>query len=101
MAVSPEPAHAPHRLVFDVSGTATVHTLTYVIDGKSTDEHEITLPWQMTFTFPYGTGRHEWRLVLTNSDGTVNATATVDGQLMTNSSGSGGGTLNLDGNFTG
>lgn len=93
-------APAPHQLVLDVSGTATVHTLSYTIDGTSTDEHEVTLPWEKTFTFPDGTGRHEWHLTLANSGGTVNATATVDGQLVTTSSGSGSGTQNLDGDFT-
>lgn len=99
-AASPDPGPAPHQLVLDVSGTATVDDLSYTIDGKSTDEHEVTLPWEKTFTFPDGTGRHEWHLTLVNSGGTANATATVDGQLVTTSSGTGGGTQNLDGDFT-
>jgi hypothetical protein len=97
---SKAPAHAPHQLVIEVSGAATIDTLTYTIDQNKTDEHAVGLPWGKTFEFPYGTGRHTWDLELSYPDGTVNATATMDGQLVTNSSGSGGGTVHLDGDLS-
>ncbi|MFJ1761150.1 hypothetical protein ACIOD2_12585 [Amycolatopsis sp. NPDC088138] len=95
-------AEEPHRLAFDVSGTAVVTTLTCTVDGKTTEEKNVKLPWSRTFSFPAHTGKHEYQVVMQYSDGSVNATAKVDGRLQTSSSGGGdgAGTQSMNGDFT-
>jgi hypothetical protein len=95
-------AGEPHRLAFDVSGSAVVTTLTCTVDGKTTEEKNVKLPWSRTFGFPPHTGKHEYQVVMQYSDGTVNATAKVDGLLQTSSSGGGdgAGTQSMNGDFS-
>jgi hypothetical protein len=95
-------AAEPHRLAFDVSGSAVVTTLTCTIDGKVTEEKNVKLPWSRTFSFPAHTGKHEYQVVMQYSDGSVNATAKVDGRLQTSSSGGGdgAGTQSMNGDFS-
>lgn len=50
------PPGEPHQLVFDVSGTATITTLTCTVNGKETTETAVRLPWSRTFGFPAGAG---------------------------------------------
>ncbi|WP_328618266.1 hypothetical protein OHS18_21495 [Amycolatopsis sp. NBC_00355] len=101
---APEPSAAgePHRLVFDVSGTAVVTTLTCTVDGRATEEKDVKLPWSRTFSFPPHTGKHEYQVVMRYADGSVNATAKVDGRLQTSSSGGGdgAGTQSMNGDFS-
>lgn len=96
------PAGEPHRLVFDVSGSAVVTTLTCTIDGKPTEEKNVKLPWSRTFSFPPHTGKHEYQVVMRYADGSVNATAKVDGLLQTSTSGGGdgAGTQSMNGDFS-
>ena len=95
-------AGEPHRLVFDVSGSAVITTLTCTVDGKTTEEKNVKPPWSRTFSFPPHTGKHEYQVVMHYSDGSVNATAKVDGLLQTSSSGSGDGpaTQSMNGDFS-
>jgi hypothetical protein len=109
---SPAPASAststsgavtePHRLVFDVSGSAVITSLTCTVDGKPTEEKNVKLPWSRTFSFPPHTGKHEYQVVMQYSNGSVNATAKVDGLLQTSSSGGGdgAGTQSMSGDFS-
>jgi hypothetical protein len=101
-ASSTSVAAEPHRLAFDVSGSAVVTTLTCTVDGKTTEEKNVKLPWSRTFSFPPHTGKHEYQVVMQYSDGSVNATAKVDGRLQTSSSGGGdgAGTQSMNGDFS-
>jgi hypothetical protein len=96
------PPGEPHQLVIDVSGTATVTALTSTIDGADTEEKDVKLPWSHTFSFPSGTGKHTYRVVMRYADGSVNATAKLDGKLRSSSSGGGDGPGNqsLEGDFS-
>ncbi|MFJ7216243.1 hypothetical protein [Amycolatopsis sp. NPDC098790] len=96
------PPGEPHQLVFDVSGTATITTLTCTVDGKETTETAVKLPWSRTFSFPAGTGKHEYRVVMKYTDGSVKATAKLDGRLQSSSAGSGDGpsTQSMNGDFS-
>lgn len=96
------PAGEPHRLVFDVTGTATVTTLTCTIDGKTTEEKNVKLPWSRTFSFPPHTGKHGYDLVIKYTNGDVTATAEIDGRPWGSSRGSGEGpsTQSLNGDFS-
>jgi hypothetical protein len=96
------PAGEPHRLAFAVTGTAVITTLTCTIDGKATEEKNVKLPWNRTFTFPPHTGKHTYDVVLKYTNGDVSATATIDGQPWGSSRGSGDGpsTLSLNGDFS-
>ncbi|MFD0854094.1 hypothetical protein ACFQ07_17795 [Actinomadura adrarensis] len=88
----------PHTLTLDVGGQGSV-TLTYVINGKSTTENSVTLPWRKEFDLTKK-GEDTWSLAITRQgEGSVNAVAYVDGQVFTRTagSGSGGGTSRLSG----
>jgi hypothetical protein len=88
----------PHTLTLDVGGQGSV-TLTYVINGKSTTENSVTLPWRKDFDLTKE-GEDTWSLAITRQGaGSVNAVAYVDGQAFTRTagSGSGGGTSRLSG----
>lgn len=92
-----------HVLEIEVTGTATITTLTFTLDGKTSEEKNVTLPWRKRIEIPYGTGRHEYNVAMQRGAGKVFATASVDGKLVTQTSGqsSGGGTAtsNLSGSF--
>lgn len=91
-----------HLLELEVTGTATL-SLTFTLDGKAEEENPVTLPWRKTVAVPYGTGRHEFTLAMRHSGGTLAATATVDGKLLTRTGGSSSpgstNTANLSGSF--
>jgi hypothetical protein len=80
---------AVNKIVLDVTGTATISTLTLVVDGTSTEEQSVTLPWTKSLEFPVGSGRHEWKLVLKYGGGTVLAMSTANGKPLTQTAGSG------------
>jgi hypothetical protein len=86
-----------------VTGTAVL-TLTFTLDGKASDETGVKLPWRKSVEVPYGTGRHEWSLVMHNTGGSFSATGTVDGKLLTQTAGDSSpgsdNSSNLDGSFT-
>jgi hypothetical protein len=95
-------AAEPHKLVFDVSGTAVITALTCTVDGKVTEEKNVKLPWNRTFSFPPHTGKHVYEVVVQYRDGSVDATAKVDGLLQTSSTGSSEGpaTQSMSGDFS-
>ncbi|WP_173140019.1 hypothetical protein [Kibdelosporangium persicum] len=103
----PAPSSAParqHQLLVEVTGTATISSLVFTLDGQTTEEKDVTPPWRKEVAVPYGTGRHEWKLTMRHSGGTLSATGSVDGKLVTRTGGaSSGGTTNtasLTGSFT-
>ncbi|RSM69635.1 hypothetical protein DMH04_45775 [Kibdelosporangium aridum] len=102
-ATEPAQETKQHVLELEVTGTATITTLTFTLDGKASEEKNVTLPWRKRIEIPYGTGRHEYNLAMQRGAGKVFATATVDGKLVTqtggNSSGGGTATSNLSGSF--
>lgn len=86
----------PHTLTLDVKGEGSVG-LTYVINGQTTTEPQVTLPWRkdISLTAP---GEDTWELsIQQGDDGEVSAVAYVDGSLFTSTAGSGGGTSRLSG----
>ncbi|GAA1954806.1 hypothetical protein GCM10009754_25490 [Amycolatopsis minnesotensis] len=87
----------------EVTGTATL-SLTFTLDGKVSEEKAVKLPWRKDVEAPYGTEPHEFRLTMRHTGGTVAATATVDGKLVTRTAGSGSpgsnNTANLSGSFS-
>lgn len=91
----------PHTLTLDLQGEGT-YSLTYVINGTSTTEPQVTLPWRKDFTLS-APGKDTWRLIIKRlTDGSMTAVAYVDGQAtsMGSSSGSGGdGSAELSGSI--
>jgi hypothetical protein len=86
----------PHTLTLDVKGVGRA-TLTYVIDGRTTTEPQVTLPWRkdIRLTAP---GKDTWVLsIQQEGDGEMSAVAYVDGRPFTSTAGSGGGTSRLSG----
>lgn len=92
-----------HVLELEVTGTATLSALTFILDGQATEENAVSLPWRKTVSVPSGTGRHEWKLTMRHSGGNLSATATLDGKPLTRTSGSGSpgsdNTATLSGSF--
>ncbi|MGW6929726.1 hypothetical protein ACWGE0_06620 [Lentzea sp. NPDC054927] len=78
---------APNVVVLEVTGTATISSLSLVVDGSSSEETSVALPWSRTLEFPAASS-HEWKLVLRHSGGSVLATSTANGQLLTQTAGS-------------
>ncbi|WP_330274377.1 hypothetical protein OG205_01410 [Lentzea sp. NBC_00516] len=79
---------APNVIVLEVTGTATISSLTLIVDGTSSEETSVALPWNRTLEFPAESGGHEWKLVLRHSGGSVLATCTANGELLTQTAGS-------------
>ncbi|GAA1346411.1 hypothetical protein GCM10009660_38450 [Catellatospora bangladeshensis] len=104
-ATSSSRAAEQHVLVLEVIGTAVLTSLVLTLDGESTEERGVQLPWTRTVTIPRGSGRHEWELVMRHSGGTLAATATVDGRLVTQTGGGGSpgsaGTARVTGSLEG
>ncbi|SEQ28598.1 hypothetical protein [Lentzea albida] len=80
---------AVNTIVLDVTGTATITSLTLVVDGATTEEKAVTLPWSKTLEFPVDSGRHEWKLQLKYGGGDVLAKSTANGKPLTQTAGSG------------
>lgn len=99
---SSAPPAQPHKLEIKIEGTAVLTKLTATIDGETTEENDVKLPWSHTYSFAPHTGKHVYNIVMRSAGGEVTATATVDGQPWGRSSGSGDGesTQSLNGDFS-
>lgn len=104
VTTSSEPVPEQHLMELEVTGTAVLTSLTFTLDGQVSEEKDVALPWRKTVAVPRGTGRHEWKLTMRHSGGTLSATATVNGKLVTRTGGSGSpgsdNTANLSGSFS-
>ncbi|GAA4138864.1 hypothetical protein [Actinomadura keratinilytica] len=86
----------PHTLTLDVTGEGKV-SVTYEINGDSTTESEVTLPWRKEIKLTKH-GTDTWKVAIQHKDdGQVNAVAYVDGRPITRAEGTGSGTSNLSG----
>lgn len=88
-----------HVLELEATGTATLTSLTFTLDGKASEEKDVKLPWRKTVTVPGEP--HEWELTMEHTGGDLLATATVDGQLLTQTAGSGSPGSNNTANLSG
>jgi hypothetical protein len=88
---------SPHFLVINLTGSGTLSTLTYVVAGKSTTETGVAVPWRKSLELPSGMGQQEWSLHGELARGSVQSEVTLDGQVITQGSISGGGEFNLSG----
>jgi hypothetical protein len=95
------PARDPHTLVFTAEGTATVDSLTYVVDGETVRERSVSLPWRKSLTVPADGRVREWRLTARIRGGDVALVAYLDGRVSTRSmaGGTGTGTASLAGSI--
>lgn len=100
-ASAPVPASttpkSPHFLVINLTGNGTLSTLTYVVAGKSTTETGVAVPWRKSLELPAGMGKQEWSLHGELGHGSVQSEVTLDGQVVTQGSISGGGEFDLSG----
>jgi predicted component of type VI protein secretion system len=94
---------APRVLELEVTGTATLTSLTFTLDGQASEEKQVKLPWRKTVSVQTGDRQHDWELAMRHSGGDLYATAKVDGKLLTQTAGSGSpgsdNTANLSGSF--
>jgi hypothetical protein len=88
----------PHTLVFKITGSGELSSLTYVIDGKQNNERAITVPWQKTINLPAKDGGHTWRLKTQQGKGpgAFQVVVSVDGTTVTNGSCAGDGGCSTD-----
>lgn len=98
-ASATEAPREAHTVVLSATGTATLESVSYEINGETVEEKAATLPWEKTFQIESGS----WKLMIRHTDGEVRAIATVDGQLFTQSAGGGDGVgqLQLSGSIDG
>ncbi|MFS8096989.1 hypothetical protein LFM09_07585 [Lentzea alba] len=85
----------------EVTGTATISSLELTVDGKTTEERSVTLPWNRDLEFPQESGPHEWKLVLHHGGGSVLAKSFANGEPLTQSSGSSSGGTNSTAQLSG
>jgi hypothetical protein len=88
---------SPHFLVINLTGNGTLSTLTYVVAGKSTTESGVAVPWRKSLELPAGMGEQQWSLHGELGHGSVQSEVTLDGQVVTQGSISGGGEFDLSG----
>lgn len=69
----------PHTLVFDVTGSGTLSSVTYAVNGKKTTEQSVGLPWRKTIHLPAKDGGHTWSLETRGSSDDV---VSVDGHVV-------------------
>lgn len=96
-----KPAPKPHVLAFDATGSGTLTSATYVVDGETHRETAVMLPWRKSITIPADDREHEWRLVVVLNSGDMSLIVTIDDRTLSRGRGSGGGTLTFSGSFTG
>jgi hypothetical protein len=95
----------PHVLLLTAEGTAEIKSLKFTLDGRVVRDGAATLPWSESLSLPADGQEHTWALQAEHGDGDLELAATVDGQLLTQGSGSGsGGTtghVSIDGAIAG
>jgi hypothetical protein len=97
------PEQEAHSLVLTATGTAQVTSLTYTLDGRVVRTGPATLPWEETVDIPADGRKRTWALEAEFGPGDVTLVATVDGQLLSQSSGGGdgpNGNVSIDGDLT-
>jgi hypothetical protein len=102
-APAPAAKRPPHILVFSVTGTsAAITSVTYGYDGHDTTGPAAALPWRATVNIPNDGARHTYEFTInTSGNGNVQAEGLLDGSVIGSSSGTGGTTISLNGDFAG
>ena len=91
-AIPPTKPPTPEKkylLELEAKGTARITLLTFTMDGKTTQQKSVKLPWRKAVDVP--AGDHEWKLTMKYGNGTVFAVSKVDGQVLTQTAGSSSG----------
>lgn len=88
----------PHTLVFSITGSGTIATLVYTVDGQATTLSSVKAPWQASIPIPAGSGPSSWTLAYTGS-GSLSDTVSLDGSTVTYGSCDGGCDQQASGSF--
>jgi hypothetical protein len=93
----------PHILVFTATGTATLDSVTYVVDGRSATVPGAALPWRVSVDVPADGAMHNYSVTVLSHHGSVDILAIQDGTVTGSSTGdsSGSGTVQLGGSLAG
>lgn len=97
------PTRQPHILVFTATGDAAVDSVTYVVDGHSTTDTSVRLPWRVSLDLPADGAMHNYSATIKTRAGDVHILCILDGKVQTRSDGggTGTGTAQLSGGFAG
>lgn len=100
---SAPPERQPHILVFTATGTATLDSVTYVVDGHTVTDRSAKLPWRVSLNLPADGAMHNYDVSVLSHHGSVNILAILDGSVTSSSTGSssGSGTAQLNGSLAG
>ncbi|MFJ5608319.1 serine/threonine-protein kinase [Streptomyces sp. NPDC093221] len=80
---APTPSAKPVSLVFEVTGTGTLTTVSYAVNGKVTRSRKPQkLPWRRTVEVPGVAGSVGWEIRLTLGSGTAHCRILLDGSAV-------------------
>jgi len=78
------PATEPHALVLTATGTASVTSITYTLDGRPLQDGRVTLPWRTSLPVPADGRTHTWAMEVEytgTANDNVDLVATYDGKV--------------------
>lgn len=76
---SREPKVKPRQLEFKVTGNTTLSTVEYTVDGETTTEKDVELPWETSIPIPPLPAEVDWRFEVRFPPGQINFRSLVDG----------------------
>jgi len=89
------PAPEPHTLVLTATGTASVTSIRYTLDGRPLQESRVTLPWRAALPVPADGRTHSWTMDVEYTgaaNDSVDLVATYDGKVTARTLSSANGT---------
>ncbi|WP_207936805.1 hypothetical protein, partial [Actinomadura sp. KC216] len=94
---SPKPTGTRGEITFNVEGSGTVASLSYMVNGQTTKLEDVKLPWRKTVPMPLWPPRITWKLAYRAPSGGSSFTVEVDGNNVMGGQGSAGANLGAEG----
>ncbi|TDD29292.1 serine/threonine protein kinase [Actinomadura sp. KC06] len=94
---SPTPTGTRGEITFNVEGSGTVSSLSYMVNEKTTKVEDVKLPWRKTVPMPLWPPRITWKLAYRAPSGGSSFTVEVDGNNVMGGQGSAGTNLGAEG----
>ncbi|MFI0373389.1 protein kinase [Actinomadura sp. 1N219] len=94
---SPTPTGTRGEITFNVEGSGTVSSLSYMVNEQTTKVEDVKLPWRKTVPMPLWPPRITWKLAYRAPSGGSSFTVEVDGNNVMGGQGSAGTNLGAEG----